>query len=594
MAEASTTSTNNPAIFSNPGYNGVVKAGNTIRAVISITDADGASAENVAISWYTSSGGLASDFALIDGSVTAIGTIAIQEDWVGQELFFAVALTDNLGNLEKSWSQPGGIYSVGFVGEANNPVTGEVQISGSPFVNGILEADLTAVSDADGLGILSYIWKADGQVISGETASQLAVNSSLLGKEISLTVSYTDALGSPETLTSEGTNPVTDPRMQTVMVQRGVVGKGAGEDTYVVSANLLQDNQKITLTDTGQNTIQFASGLEVVSAKVAASALLLTMGNGAEITVLDAQNYNYVVGGDVLSGVAGNEYVFADFVSTVLGSEVPTTGLNDVAGTIIGSELAQDFGNVTVGEDTVVLQRGVVGKGAQHDTYVLSNSLLDAGAEITLSDTGSNTLQIIDGLQVSSSLVAANALMLTMQNGAVVTVLDAADYSYQVGGNPVSGVDGVAVDYAAFTEQVLGVSVPVGTAIATGGGRLVSSAIFSPPNEVQAVSGEPFVATSGPDVVSLGLSSGGQFEVVGFDPSFDTLILDQIGSVEGGSLYDVVGDIGLAGEVVSAFDDPFSGATIIAFGPDAAGELVTLTLDGIALSDLSSIQVDIA
>ena len=284
---------------------------------------------------------------------------------------------------------------------------------------------------------------------------------------------------------AEEAESVFDMSADLAIVQRGIVGKGVGHDSYIISSKLVQAQEQITITDTGENLIQFVEGLEVLSGKVAASALLLTLGNGAQLTVLDAQNYTYVVGGSALEDVAGDTYSFPEFVSSVLGSEVPLSGLETVAGSVIGGGVALEFGSVKQGEDTVVVQRGIIGKGAGADTYIVSNAPLDSGAEITLTDTGDNTLHLLDGLTIASSMVAANALMLTLENDTTLTVLGASEYSYTVGGDPIAGVAGVVLEYASFTEQVLGVSLPVGSTISTGGASTVRS------SDIPGVEGAP-------------------------------------------------------------------------------------------------------
>ncbi|CAK0780666.1 hypothetical protein CCP4SC76_7520002 [Gammaproteobacteria bacterium] len=116
--------------------------------------------------------------------------------------------------------------------------------------------------------------------------------------------------------------------------------------------------------------------------------------------------------------------------------------------------------------DTVTLKPdspSIVGAGAGNDTYVLGPSTLASTTQITLSDTqGTNTLQLLAGLSITKSEVAATALRLTLDNGAKVTVLGADAFQYDVGGN------GSLAAYAAFAQNTLKVVVP-GTGIAMGG-----------------------------------------------------------------------------------------------------------------------------
>jgi len=88
------------------------------------------------------------------------------------------------------------------------------------------------------------------------------------------------------------------------------------------------------------------------------------------------------------------------------------------------------------------------------DTYILSNSIA-ANAAITIVDTsGSNTIQLVDGLSIASSKFAADAVQLTLSNGAVVTINGASNFSYELGGNATSGVSGSTNTLAAFASTM--------------------------------------------------------------------------------------------------------------------------------------------
>ncbi|CAK0747916.1 exported hypothetical protein [Gammaproteobacteria bacterium] len=105
----------------------------------------------------------------------------------------------------------------------------------------------------------------------------------------------------------------------------------------------------------------------------------------------------------------------------------------------------------------------IVGAGAGDDTYILGPNTLSSTTNLTLSDTqGSNRLQLLAGLSIAKSEVAATALRLTLDNGAKVTILGADAFQYDVGGN------GTLAAYAAFAQNTLKVVVPP-TGIAMGG-----------------------------------------------------------------------------------------------------------------------------
>lgn len=111
--------------------------------------------------------------------------------------------------------------------------------------------------------------------------------------------------------------------------------------------------------------------------------------------------------------------------------------------------------------DTVNVQRGIVGKGQGNNTYILSNSLIDPDTQITISDVeGSNSIQLIGGLSIVSSIISDDTAQLTLSNGAVITILGAASMSYSIGGNPLTGEEGSIKSFQSFSTDILGTTVP--------------------------------------------------------------------------------------------------------------------------------------
>lgn len=128
----------------------------------------------------------------------------------------------------------------------------------------------------------------------------------------------------------------------------------------------------------------------------------------------------------------------------------------------------------TSGNDENIIQStdtSVVSAGAGNDKYILAANKLAAGQTITISDTeGTNTLQLIGGLTIKSSLVANNVAQLTLSNGAIVNINGADKFSYEVGGNPLVGTAGAVQTYTDFATKTLGAaSVPAAGAAAVAG-----------------------------------------------------------------------------------------------------------------------------
>jgi hypothetical protein len=86
----------------------------------------------------------------------------------------------------------------------NSSPTGSVTISGTPTQGQILTAANT-LADVDGMGTVSYQWRADGTNISGATSSTFTLTNAQVGKTISVVASYTDTLGTVESKVSSAT-----------------------------------------------------------------------------------------------------------------------------------------------------------------------------------------------------------------------------------------------------------------------------------------------------------------------------------------------------------------------------------------------------
>ncbi len=108
--------------------------------------------------------------------------------------------------------------------------------------------------------------------------------------------------------------------------------------------------------------------------------------------------------------------------------------------------------NHSAGADIIVpSNNGTTYRGlGGDDTYILSNSIA-ANAAITIVDTsGANKIQLVDGLSVASMKFAADAVQLTLGNGAVVTINGASNFDFDLGGNATAGTSGTVTSFAGF------------------------------------------------------------------------------------------------------------------------------------------------
>jgi len=125
-------------------------------------------------------------------------------------------------------------------------------------------------------------------------------------------------------------------------VQRGIVGKGKGNDTYIVATPIIDPNESITISDTeGYNSIQLIGNISISGSRVATDTLELTLSNNTTLTVLGASKMQYIIGGDPYSGTPGTSVSYASFASDYLGVSVQPSGINEGGNLIIG-EVSDD------------------------------------------------------------------------------------------------------------------------------------------------------------------------------------------------------------------------------------------------------------
>lgn len=124
---------------------------------------------------------------------------------VGAQLTIRATYTDGQGTVETLTSSPSNP-----VINVNDTPRGQVVITGSPVQHEVLTVDTSGLTDADGLGTFTYQWLSNGAVIDGATEATFAPGQAQVGRQISVQVSYTDAYGTEESVTSASTAEVTD------------------------------------------------------------------------------------------------------------------------------------------------------------------------------------------------------------------------------------------------------------------------------------------------------------------------------------------------------------------------------------------------
>ena len=131
----------------------------------------------------------------IDGATAS--TYVLTQAEVGKNITVTASYIDGHGHGESLASA-----STSSVDNINDAPTGTVTITGNATQGETLTADISAIADDDGLGSFSYQWSADGTPIDGATASTYLLTQAEVGKDITVTASYTDGYGQSESLTA--------------------------------------------------------------------------------------------------------------------------------------------------------------------------------------------------------------------------------------------------------------------------------------------------------------------------------------------------------------------------------------------------------
>ncbi|MFC3615324.1 beta strand repeat-containing protein [Lutimaribacter marinistellae] len=153
----------------------------------------------------TIEGGSGKDQAIIDSNsgdaAVSVVTGGIQvTSAAGVDLIRNTVETVVFNDMSMSYDELGG--------QSNNEPNGAVTITGDLVAGETLTADTSTLSDSDGLGVLSYQWLRNGADIAGATGQTHQLTADDVGAAMSVRVSYTDGLGTNETVTSAATDQV--------------------------------------------------------------------------------------------------------------------------------------------------------------------------------------------------------------------------------------------------------------------------------------------------------------------------------------------------------------------------------------------------
>ena len=269
-AEALTSATVGPVTNVNdapggtPTISGTPSEDQTLTAVTSsLADSDGLGA--LAYQWLRNG-------APIGGATSS--TYVLGDTDVGANISLQVSWTDTHGTAESLTS-----VAVGPVSNINDVPTGLPTISGTATEDQTLTAVTGSLADADGLGSFSYQWLRGGSAIAGAAASTYTLGDADVGANIGVQVSWTDLLGTAESLTSADLGPVAN-------VNDSPTGAPTVTGTATEDQTLMADTSSIADADgMGALSYQWLRGGVAIGGATAATYTLGDADVGASISV---------------------------------------------------------------------------------------------------------------------------------------------------------------------------------------------------------------------------------------------------------------------------------------------------------------------
>ncbi|MCF7986776.1 MAG: hypothetical protein K9L60_04335 [Methylovulum sp.] len=402
---------------------------------------------------------------------------------VGKTYFVTASYTDSAGVVESKIST----VTAKVADSGNLSPLGAVTIAGNAITGQTLTAS-NNLTDADGLGTITYQWQANGVAIG--TGSRYTLTSNEVGKTITATASYTDQMGTAESVASAATAAVTAPVVPPVgdtgvnLIGADVTTSEQG-DTAVFNVSLKSaPNRDVTisfvssdttegqlstaamtftaanwsvgqaLTVTGQNdglldgNIAYSlnaslSTLDVLYKNVKVPSVTLTnldtpvqqavTINGSDGTdiLIGTEVPNYILGqagDDDLSGGAGNDTIYGSYGNDVISG-------NEGDDKLYG-EQDNDYIEGNDGNDTLDggLGQDTLSGGAGNDTYYLGYDALDV-----IDDKGlANDVDVV----IMPYQLSKYTLPTGIENGTIAPGTGASSLAGNESDNSLTGNDG--------------------------------------------------------------------------------------------------------------------------------------------------------
>ncbi|MEI6757066.1 MAG: hypothetical protein FDX18_10685 [Chlorobium sp.] len=415
-----------------------------VAALINLVDLDGA-IDTTLYQWQENVGGL---WINLDGQNSATLAIPSDQSYVGKSVRVVVTTTDLLGGVTDFTGDSQTIANV------NDAPVGLVSITGTAQEGQTLTASNT-LSDADGLGTISYQWQADGINIGGATGSSYTLTLANVGKAITVAASYIDGFGTPELVGSAATAIVT---ALTGATLTGTAGADILNGTFSNDTlNGLAGNDKLNGL-AGNDILDGGAGIDTLAGGLGDDSYVVD-NTGDKVVENAAEGTDQVM---VTISTAGLTYTLSNNVENAqLANTVAFNLTGNTLANLLTGNAAANILNGGAGIDTLV-------GGAGNDTYVIDSTndlvteALNEGSDLVKVGvaTAGGTYTLADNVEnatltntVSFSLAGNSLDNLLIGNAAANTLTGGAGNDTLTGG---TGLDTFVVDAGTDTITDLG------------------------------------------------------------------------------------------------------------------------------------------
>ncbi|MDI1258675.1 DUF4347 domain-containing protein [Aquabacterium sp.] len=390
---------------------GTATQGQTLTASNNIADIDGLGA--ITYHWYR--GGVDT------GSTGA--TYVLAESDVGAVITAVATYTDAHGASESVTSS-----ATAAVANVNDAPTGAVTISGTATQGQTLTAS-NNIADIDGLGTITYHWYRGG-VDTGITGPTYVLSESDVGEVITAVVTYTDAHGTAESVTSAATAAVAN-------VNDAPTGAVTISGTATQGQTLTASNNIADIDGLGAITYHWYRG-GVDTGSMGTTYVLSESDVGAIMTAVATYT----------DGHGESESVTSVATAAVANVNDVPTGAVSISGTATQGQTLTASNNISdidgLGAITYHWYRGGVDTGSTGTTYVLSES--DVGSAITAVATYTDAHGTAES--VTSAATAAVVNVNDAPTGAVSISGTATQGQTLTASNNIGDIDGLgAITY---------------------------------------------------------------------------------------------------------------------------------------------------